>query len=217
MSRKFRKPYKRYRKWKSSAVTWKALRKYLSKRTEHKYKDTLQAYMVENSSGSIKQLSNMDRGILDYERIGDTAMPSFLDIKGQIHGYDTTNCFRIVVFRWKGDSNQVYPTPNLILQPTCIGNDFAPYANYYHDGRKMFDILASKRFSLLGSTDASNYVKQFSMKIKLRYKPKAIQYTNSSAGVNHGINNIFILTISDSSTVNDPAITYVARLSYTDS
>lgn len=193
-------------------VTWGGLKRWMATRQEEKYKDTSTAYAVQDYNATIVDLTNISQGDTDTTRDGDQVLPTRLELRGQLHGADATNTFRIIIFRWKSNSQSTLdPTYPDILQSVYAATSLAPLAPYYHDGRTLFDVLYDQKFDLAGDVGNSNYVRGFQANVHLKNHP--IQFTDTNAGVN----KLYMLYVSDSSAPTHPAIEYIARVFFTDS
>lgn len=193
-------------------MTAQDLYRVLNRISEKKYKDVIQSYAVVDYNGTIWDLTPVAQGTADTERIGDSYLPVDIEIRGQVHGSDTTNCMRIVLFRWNQDSNATGdPVPSNILQATFTATDMAPYAPFYHDKTPNFWIIADERIALMGSTSASSYVQNFEIKRHLQTKPVSV----TASGVN-GTYKLYLLVISDSGTSSHPAVTFGSRMFFRD-
>ena len=195
-------------------MTAQDLYRVLNRISEKKYKDVLQSYTVIDNVGSIWDLTDVVQGTSDTQRIGDSFLPTDIEIRGQVHGADATNCMRIILFRWNQDSNATTdPQPSNILQSTFTSTDMAPYAPYYHDKTPNFWIIHDERIALTGSTDSSSYVSNFEIKRHLQTKP--VSCTNGAAS-SAGTYKLYLLVISDSGAVNHPAVTFGSRMFFRD-
>lgn len=206
----------------SRVVTVGYLNKFMAMRQEHKYFDYGIGYSVVDYNGTVYHLSDVPQGDTDSTRDGDTIAPSYLSIRGQVHGADSSNAMRIVVFRYKQDSgpnsNDEEPVPSVILQSTVTATANAPYAPFHHDyrvGNKVFDVLADRLITVCGDVSNAAYAKEFKIMLPLTKAKKPIQFTNNT--YYYGVNKIYLLVISDSGTVSHPAITFQSRLTFTDS
>ena len=193
-------------------MTAQDLYRVLNRISEKKYKDVITSYTVCDYNGLIYDLTPVAQGTADTERIGDSYLPVDIEIRGQVHGADNSNCMRIILFRWNQDSNATGdPVPSNILQSTFTGTDMAPYAPYYHDKTPNFWIIADERIELMGSTSSSAYVKNFEIKRHLQTKPVSV----TASGVN-GTYKLYLLVISDSGTVSHPSVTFGSRVFFRD-
>lgn len=221
-------PYKRRgfrrRTFKKSAssskkyVTWKSIKKYISKTVEHKYKDTDRASTTVDATGNVYCLSVIPQGDTDSQRNGDSVMPVYLRVKGSCHGADSSNVMRVILIRWHPDSASVGdPALTDILQSTILSTTNAPYAPYIHDKRNQFTVLSDRRYTLMGSVDSSKYISSFDIKVNLKRRKlmKKLIYTASDGTT--GTDQIYICALSDSTATSHPAIAFTSRLSYTDS
>jgi len=197
-------------------VTWPKIKKLLLASREDKYKDTSASYTVVDYAGVVIDLLDIAQGNTDTTRIGDTIIPTRIEIRGQVHANDTTQAMRVLLLRWREDANEGGSTPALaqFLQPTFVSTTQVCYAPFYHDKREMFDVLFDKTFAMCGSTSSPNYVEGFQFIRNL--PPVPVQYTNNGGSPYLGINKLYLAFVSDSSTANHPAYTHVTRVHYND-
>ena len=192
-------------------LTMRDLNAFINRTSEEKYKDVSSSYTVVDYNGALWDLTPISQGTADTERIGDSLAPMKLELRGQVHGADSSNDMRIILFRWHSDTADVAPTPSKILQSTFTSTDLAPYAPYYHDKRDLSTILWDKRICVEGSTSSSNYSVDFECKLPIR--GKNVRFTANSYD---GTYKIYLLVISDSGAVSHPAVTFVNRLFFRD-
>ena len=193
-------------------VTAQDLYRILNRISENKYKDVIQAYTVVDYNGTIWDLTPVSQGTADTERIGDSYLPTSIEIRGQVHGADATNSIRIILFRWNQDNNATGdPVPSNILQSTFTGTTEAPFAPLYHDKMPNFTVFHDERIALAGDVSNSKYVVDFEVKRKIQTKPVQI----TASGVN-GTYKLWLLVISDSGTVNHPAVVFGSRMFFRD-
>jgi len=156
-----------------------------------------------DSSGTIQILSNIiTQGDTDSDRIGDKLLMRNLSIRGYASYGDTVNVMRVILFQWKLSNASVTPTITDILQTAHR------FSHYNHDKKAQYSILYDQTFNL----DDSNR-RQILIKKSIRPKIKKLQL--EGAGVN-GINHIFLLGISDSGGVPNPAVQLDFRLTFKD-
>lgn len=194
-------------------ITAQDLFRILNRISENKYKDLTVGYTVVDYNGLIWDLTPILQGTSDTQRIGDSYMPTRIEVRGQVHGADATNDIRIVLFRWNQDSNATGdPVPSNVLQSTFTGTANATQAPFYHDKTPNFWVIHDERIALAGDVSNSKYVQNFEINRKLQTKPVAV--TDSATGA--GTFKLYLMVISDSGAVNHPAVTFGSRVFFRD-
>lgn len=183
------------------------VKKLISKQQEHKYFETRNTGAVD-WAGTIVDLSAVPQGDTDSTRDADTLMPTSLVINYIINLGDTTNFFRVIVFRWH-DKNTT-PTVAQILQSNSSSTG-GVISDYDHDYRQNFNVLYDKTHTLVSGASNAVIIKNM---IRLPLAKKAIQYVSGGTG---GGEKLWALAISDSSAIAHPSWWYNFRLNYTDS
>jgi len=207
----YKKYYKKSKKSKNvSKPMQKAIQKVvnrsLSKEQEEKYQVFYLATNVDYS-GAIVDVTAISQGDTDTTRDGDEIMPKSLNIRGTFVNADSTNAYRLIVFRYKNDTSLTgNPAMTNILNLTASVT--APFQSYYHDARKTYNILHDSMYV----TDTNNSIRKFNLHIPLARK--SVNYIN---GATTGINKIYVGVISDSAASTHPAVSLVAEIRYTDS
>jgi len=209
----YKKGYKRSYAKKSTHVSkpmQKAIQKVvnssLSKEQEEKYQVFYLATNVDYS-GAIVDVTAISQGDADTNRNGDEIVPKLLSIRGTFVNADSSNAFRLIVFRYKNDTSLTgNPSMTNILNLTASVT--APLQPYYHDARRTFSILHDSMYV----TDTNNAIRKFNVRIPLGRKA-----VNFIAGNTTGINKIYVGIISDSAASTHPAASLVCELRYTDS
>lgn len=177
----------------------------VAKNQEHKFFDTNIGTSV-NANGFVSSLCEITQGGADYQRNGDTIMPSSLYLRFYIGLGDTTNTIRYLVIRWNAPGT---PTIADILEATYIGAIQAPYSQTYHDGRSDFNILWQHTYVNHQYRPITVITK------KILLKNHSIQY---SAGTTTGKKGkLYLVGISDSTLAPHPTQDGSVRLNFTDS
>lgn len=197
--------YKRKRKNQTLDKKIRAVAKsVIAKQSELKYFDTLVGVSADYS-GSLGCLSLVPQGDTDITRDGDQLYATSMQIKGYISCADTTNQFRVIIFKYKPEAT---PTDDDILATATKGSVNYVNAPYHHDGRNQFVILSDRRYNLALSTNKAQV--NISHNLKLNTK---IKY---SAGGTTGYNQIWYFVISDSAAATHPSVNMTSRLRFRD-
>lgn len=185
---------------------------------EYKVKDVYSDYYTVDYNGQIFNITNLiDQGNADYQRNGDSIYGLALNLHYNVKAVDTTNQFRVIIFRWKMDTfkgNE--PQVNMILQPTGIGQPYAPLTPCYHDMRSQYDILYDNFHLCVNDSNHPSgqpYIDHVRKYIKCKRK---IDYSYNDAGQNKGSDQLYMLVITDSAVVSHPSIQYWIRFHYVD-
>lgn len=152
--------------------------------------------------------SNIAQGTAEGERVGRSINPVGFYLTCSISVADTTNYFRIILFKW--DAKGVAPTVADILQDTT----YPTVSPLNSDSDGTFRVLFDKRLILCNGTNTA--VRLFKKYVAL----KNIQTKYSSDGVGAAANlegQLYVLRISDSGAVAHPAMIGFSKLWYTDS
>lgn len=138
-----------------------------------------------------------------------------------IIGADTYNFIRVIVFQWKPENNFAPIAGDVLLDGSSATIDFT--SQYNHDKRSLYKIMYDKVHRTVGdgsqtsltnypyTTDYTHYVKK-----TLIVPNKQLQYNGASS--TSGQNQIYILTVSDSSvSLPHPQMSYTMKVLFTDS
>lgn len=176
---------------------------------EKKFFDTVNATTIDRN-GSVISLCDIPQGDTDSTRDGDAVNPTSLQFGLTMTVADSYNVFRCIIFRWKPNSGLTAPTPGRILQLVASAN--AVNSPVIWDYKSQFNILYDKTWVLGTINVCDNQVREIQEMLPLANVP--IHYT---AGSIVGSDKIFVLFISDSGAIPDPALNYYFRVAYTDS
>lgn len=177
----------------------------LNKNLERKFVDVALNAGV-SSTVTTTPITDIGVGTTNITRIGNIIQPtsislvinSFIPITG-----DQTNFIRFILFQWKDDTGET--------GPPLIGNILQtafPASIYNNNQRSSFKILFDKIIPMsLSGPNAKT------MKFTIRKKLLPIKYTT---GATDGINKIFVMEISDSTTVVHPVTDWYLRVRFTD-
>jgi hypothetical protein len=191
-----------------SNVQRSEIKKLISAQQEHKFFEIRNAFGV-TYAGTVTSLSDVPQGDTDSTRDADTLMPTSLVMRFGMTVGDTTNFFRVIIFRWH--SALSVPTVVQVLQ-NASSSTGGVYSDFNHDLRSNFQVLFDKTFTLGTTAVTSNQVVFFNKTLKMARKP--IQYTSGSTS---GSDKIYFLAISDSAAIPNPTWNYAFRLNFTDS
>lgn len=189
----------------------------LRENVELKYYDGSPTYQYPISvTAVIFPLSVPAQGDGDTQRDGDRIKLKKIHIRGNlVYSSDVTNIVRVIWFQWK--PNTTPTAAGLLLNGPSGFIDV--HSEYSHDFRQQFNILKDKTYKLIGNGLAatspltSDSVQLFKFTISKGFNTQ-LQY---AAGGVTGTNLIYYLAISDSSVISHPALTFNAKVMYTDS
>lgn len=207
------KNYKRKQKPVSDAV--KAyVKKAVTSLPEKKFHDLNQTVsVVGGAPGLIFSISDVNRGTLDTERVGDRLTPYKLRIHATIYRSTTpllaVDCFaRVILFQWHGDSFSDPPTLADFCQGTTSTGANNVNSLFTNDTQIKYTILMNKLINI--SYTSPNHSIVFDVKKKMR----KINYLD---GTTDAVNKIYLLIYCDSILlVNLPTISHYTRLIYLD-
>lgn len=188
-----------------------AVKKVIQSMVEVKYQDTSESNADITTTGTITDITALSRGTSDQgERIGDRVKLRSYRLKGSITGGDATNVIRVIYFIWHPNSVSLAPTMAQILLGGGTPTANSPNLNYVVDGRDQFTVVYDKRFTMVGGSSSTSLMKKFNVVLKL----SAIQQYNTTN--TSSTKKLYMLRVSDSSAINHPTISYVARTRYID-
>lgn len=157
--------------------------------------------LLYNSVGA----AAITQGVASNQYIGTSITPVFLQIRLNVTAADATNLMRIVIVQAIGT---FVPTTTLVFQ--SVTNVRAPLSPYDHDHNSGYRVLHSKIIELDTTTNVQRVYSIFLKKHKMR----KITFSDGAGTIETG--GIYLLAISDSAAVADPAIQIYSRLSYKD-
>lgn len=173
----------------------------VSRKIETKYIDSTYTSGFD-SSGTIQLLSNIiTQGVGDSDRVGDKCEMKSFAMRGYAQHGDPTNIMRVILFQWKPSSTSA-PVITDVLQTAHR------FSHYNHDKKALYRVLYDTTFNLNDTNRRQQLIKR-TLKLKL----KTLKFEN--AGVN-GMNHIYLLGISDSGGLPNPAVQLDFRLTYKD-
>jgi len=201
---------KTYRKksFKVPKSTKRYVKKAIQKEIETKYIDYLGSVPQAKTPMNIIQFTNIPQGITDQNRIGDVVTLRGIRINLTIDGTNPTDIYRVIFFQWKPNTSLVTPTGATLLADVITVPWLSPY---FHDLQSQVIILWDKTFTTnLVSRPQLIYKK----KIKIKWAKKKISFLAGSSFLS--TNAIFMATVSDSVTGNNPTLQYYIRVYYDD-
>lgn len=163
------------------------------------------------ATANISSLANIVQGVLSDGRIGDEISYRYLKFTLAFTMADTTNVFRLIIFKWKDNTAYSAPTMAKILKPDVSGV-VTPYSFYNDNEKQSYVILLDQFFS--GNVGSSSSKLITSRTYKLFVKGKA-RYT-ADASID-GTNKLYRLMISDSAGVPHVNCYWMSEVGYTDS
>lgn len=182
---------------------------------EKKFKlSTSNGPQTVDSTGTVTCLSIITQGDSDEERIGDQLYLRSIQIMWNAEIADTFNYLRLIIFQWFPQVTDTQNSPptianNILFAGTSAQENYN--MPYYHDSRYLFRILYDKTVTV--STDFP-CTKRFVHTITKGFKRKLQYFASSST---NGMNQIFVLKISDSTAASHPEINSAFKLNFSDS
>lgn len=202
----FRKRQTKGKLTKSQAV---AVKRMISsndnKKHEVKYFD-LEVDSSPDYSGAVVDLMAISNGDTDITRDGDSIYIKSVQWRFVNALADSYNIVRMLFFQYNQDNT---PTVDDILSPTWTGDPMGVHSPYRHDTKSTYKIL-SDRTVLLDADDATALTTGY---LKSGFRTRKVQYIG---GTTTGINKIWLLVITDSSSVANPSTKGVVRLRFSD-
>lgn len=217
-----RRPLTGRRKWKhygkkagSMAYSAYKMAKHLKDVINTEYKISRINYgLTIDYNGYIANLaSNISQGVLATQRTGDSCKLQRLTVRGNVYlnsGSARTNQqLRMIWFRCSSGIIPNVTTINNILDPSAVGTIRAPLAKKNDNTTYETKVLYDRTFTVCSG---SNSLVHFKMNLPLNYH---IHFDAASTTVN--TKGLYVLLISDDSTVNGPNIYMQTDVSFTDS
>jgi len=160
-----------------------------------------------SSAGSLNTMSVIPLGTSANTRIGNEVdnVSGEITFQSTVGLGDKYNLLRYIVFQWHNDNASLAPVVSSILD-VDLATPYACLNPYAWSGRKEYTILV----------DVKHIVDETAEQIcvsKHKYKAKPLTF---STGLTTGVNMIYLLVISDSNIVPNPAYAYVNRLYFKD-
>lgn len=177
--------------------------KVLKKKQELKSFDTGFAQTV-SSSGTVQKLTTIAQGDTDSDRNGDQILITHVQLIITFAFADSVNVCRWVLFRWNQDDGVAAPVIADIFQTV------SPYSPYNRDNvrGKKFVVFGDHLFCV-GATGPNIEKHIFDRKLTTK-----VNFTVASV---NGMGHLYSVMVTDSLASTHPPLSYIARVSYTDS
>lgn len=172
----------------------------INQNSEQKHYDTTYGSAV-SSTGITIQMTGVAQGDGDNQRIGDSIQFSELSFRMLFENIDNYNVLRMLVVQWH---------PNDAVDPcevTKVLNSASYLSNLNWHRRSDYRVLYDNMFKV--DSDDPVAIK----KVVIKNKVRKVLYNE---GTPTGHNQIFLIIISDSTTINHPQVNYHRRLTYYD-
>ncbi len=178
----------------------------INRRAEKKQKLVF-ANTTVDTSGVIKDITNIAEGDGNGTRDGIQIRPHSLKIKYEVIVNDPTNLLRVVVIVWKNDSNENPPTMSKIFETIT---NVIPLSPFLFKGTKVFTVLYDRVHSL---SDLSMVSQSASINIFSNRLPATIEFDDATF---EGSNKLYIISWSDSGSINHPTFNFSGAFEYID-
>jgi len=191
----------------------KTIRREVFKLAEPKYLQTDLTTTV-SYNGSFQSLALVDQGDYATKRVGNKVIPTSWTIRGSMTGSDNFNFIRMVVFQWH-DDNAINPPGIDDIFENTTGSTSALYStfNRQHIGSQ-FHVLSDRLMRV--SANALNPDINSARIITNMKGWKGLKEITFQGSSTYAFNQLYILMISDSSTINHPAFDGYAVVNYRD-
>lgn len=200
---KSKKTYPKKKAAKNQLATKSYVKNVLKRTIETKIYDVI-SYVSPTTAGIITDLSTISQGVTAKDRVGDVIAPMYLDIRYVITDADTTQLFRVMIFKWHADDASDAPQLNELLQDTAGYGCISPLK---WEDKERFTVLYDKRIVIrLPSVIQEGHSKRIKISGKTNYNG------SSTTGSGH----IYALFLSDSGVAPHPSILFYGRLYYKD-
>lgn len=181
--------------------------KQLARKAEYKHclASRAIATTVDYSGTVYNLLENLTRGDSSVNQFdGSSINARSIRIRGAMYPADSTNLMRIMVFQWR-DSG--IPVPSGLINNT--GTIAAPFGSRFWTNKKNIKVLVDQ----LHHVDTYHPVQPIDIFIP-GFKLRQTWFQSATDQAQN--NGLFMLAVSDSSTVSHPAFTWVSEIVYTD-
>lgn len=183
-----------------------------------------------SNAGTVVDLSLIGQGVGSAERTGDKVNLSRVSLIYQVNcstggafaSADAYNALRLILFRWKDDSGNYFPTVADILSLPAAHGDLV-MAAYFLDQGENFHIVYDKVVTVFNSPvytgtgvnveAGANHSWCSGMMEVSNLGPRVIEF--EGAGTT-GSGKLFMLAVSDSTFTPHPNLTLTTQLKYTD-
>lgn len=185
------------------------------KLAEKKYRlSTSNGGQTVDATGTVTCISNIPQGDSDEERIGDQIYLRSIEVMWDAVVYDTYNFLRLMIIQWFPQVTDTSGTSPISIANNILFDGTSDVENYnmpyYHDNRYQFRVLYDKTITVNTDMPAT---RRHHFHITKGFKRK-IQYYGSST--TNGMNQIFVIKISDSTAASHPTINSAFKLNFSD-
>lgn len=194
------------------------VRKELRKRTDWKYTDSgLSTTGVSNGGQITSLLGNLIRGDTGYDNFtGNNIIPQAITLKYYWTTNQAYNVVRLMVFQWFDSSS---PLVSGILQSVGIAS-LSPISPTLVTNKPLMKVLYDRTHTLAPTASDATFttVAYGTVDPVTVYIPgkklRKVKYNASSTAIQDG--NIYCLVISDDVLATHPAVTWYARVTFSD-
>lgn len=181
----------------------------LKAKADYKHTTVIHNANTISASGTVydllASLSRGDNPVNQYN--GSMIRAKSIRIRGVVSSVDAYNVFRIIIFQW---FDAGVPTPAGLINSTTSAN--APYGTTFWTNKYSKKVLRDDTILCdptgMGVQQLLDYYVSAS-KIRQTYFPTATDIPAQK-------NGLFMLVVSDSTTINHPQLTFTSEIVYTD-
>lgn len=197
---------------KLNATQRREVKQLVSRETEWKQFDNITNAQTAQFTGTIiGGLILPPQGVGDSQRQGDVIFIRSVQITGNILCADATNMFRCILFRWRPDNLIDTPSIAKVLQDTVTLPYLSPINETSLQAGKI-NVILDKTYALVLNTTSS--LKRFRWKFSGKRLGKKKIAFNSAAVT--GMDQLYMLAVSDSTAISHPYISFNCRTIYSD-
>jgi len=165
-----------------------------------------------STSGNIQQLTVIQQGVAQSQRIADTVFLNRMDLRMSVIWGDSTNIARFTIIKYLIDTSITPPSMGEIYDQFTM----APYCPFSFENRKYYRVLYDKTWSLTGPLATSTTLSSKSCFVDVSSLGLGSSRIDFDAGAPSGTGHIFGLWSSDSSIAPYPTFTGIFRFWYFD-
>lgn len=187
---------------------------------ENKFIDTAASTLTGyTNAGSIGLFTMPANGNTVSARVGDRIEVTKIELNYSCVGYDTTNLFRVIVFKWNNDDSVYAPSVQSILLLADLVQDTAPLARYNWDNMKAgdfnicYDAVHSLSWNNAAASPGSNVIAKRIVLVGKKLHKKRLTLNN---GAITGDGRYGIILVTDSGVAGHPKANYTARIHFKD-
>jgi hypothetical protein len=189
------------------------VRQELNSRRQDKFFDTNLSAQNIPSAGTLQGLSLVPQGVGQSQRVADELFAKSLNVTWEIVqlNADIYSNSRLIIFQWFPSTNLGVPTTADILQSTgAVGL----YSQYNWEFRLNYRILYDELIAMAGLVTSPCGISNISrLNILIKDFKHNFEYHPAATS---GINQLYLLYISDSAATPFPLFSFASRLEYTD-